>query len=113
MIGHLQRNKVKQIAPFVSCIHSVDGLKLLSSIDREAAKHDRVIRVLLQFHIAKEDTKFGLDPQEARVLLSSEAFAAMGNVEVVGVMGMATFTDDEEQVRAEFRRPKASVSGCL
>jgi len=106
MIGHLQSNKIKYIAPFVSCIHSVDKPKLLSIINREAKKHGRVIRVLLQFHIATEATKFGMSVDEAVELLSSMEFKAMKNIEVAGVMGMATFTNDENQVRTEFRTLK-------
>ncbi|MBP9153064.1 MAG: YggS family pyridoxal phosphate-dependent enzyme [Flavobacteriales bacterium] len=107
MIGHLQRNKIKYIAPFVSLIHSVDDVKLLGEIDKQAAKNDRTIRVLLQFHIAQEETKFGLSLEEAEVYLGSSEFAEMKNVEIAGVMGMATFTDDENQVRNEFRTLKS------
>jgi len=105
-IGHLQRNKVKYIAPFVSLIHSVDSLKLLEVIDREAAKNQRTIRCLLQFHIAAETTKFGMSPEEARDLLRSGEFNALNHVQISGVMGMATFTDDREVVRREFRQLK-------
>lgn len=106
MIGHLQSNKVKYIAPFVSLIHAVDKDKLLFEIDKEAKKNNRVIPVLLQFHIAEEETKFGLSLYEAEELLRSERFGSLKNVEVVGVMGMATFTDDESQVRKEFKTLK-------
>jgi len=106
LIGHLQTNKVKYIAPFVSLIHSVDSLKLLQEIDKQANKVGRVTDCLLQFHIAQEETKFGLDESEAREMLSSEAFRQLKNVRICGVMGMATFTDDEAQVRSEFRRLK-------
>jgi pyridoxal phosphate enzyme (YggS family) len=106
MIGHLQRNKVKYIAPFVSLIHGVDSLRLLAEIDKEAEKNNRVIKLLLQFHIAQEETKFGLDLEEARQILQSEEYLAMKHVAVVGVMGMATFTDNETQVRNEFRALK-------
>lgn len=106
LIGHLQTNKVKYIAPFVRMIHSVDSLRLLQEIDRQAAKANRVIDCLLQFYIADEATKFGLDETEARELLSGAEFAAMKNVRICGVMGMATFTDDTAQVRAEFRHLK-------
>lgn len=102
-IGHLQRNKVKYMAPFVSLIHAVDSFKLLKEIDKQAKKHDRVISCLLQFHIADETSKFGLNLEEAHDLLSSKEFVEMHNISVVGVMGMATFTDDTEQVRDEFR----------
>ncbi len=105
-IGHLQTNKVKYIAPFVSLIHGVDSFKLLKTINKEAKKKDRVIDCLLQFHIAQESTKFGLDEQEAETLLNDEQFKGLGNVRVVGVMGMATYTDDVDQVRNEFRSLK-------
>lgn len=107
MIGHLQRNKVKMIAPFVSLIHAVDSPRLLAEIDKEAKKNDRVIQVLLQFHIAKEQSKYGLDLQEVTDLLNSENYQSMQNIEVVGVMGMATFTEDENQIRSEFRQLKS------
>lgn len=103
MIGHLQSNKVKYIAPFVSLIHGVDKFKLLKTINKEAKKNDRIIDCLLQFHIAKESTKFGLDINEAKEILESEDYSKMENVRIVGVMGMATFTDIEETVRSEFK----------
>ena len=103
LIGHLQTNKVKYIAPFVQLIHSVDSLKLLKEINKQASKNDRIIKVLLQFHIAEEMTKFGLDMQEANDILTSSIFSEMKNIKVVGVMGMATFTNDLDQVRKEFR----------
>ncbi|NVK64300.1 MAG: YggS family pyridoxal phosphate-dependent enzyme [Flavobacteriales bacterium] len=102
-IGHLQRNKVKYMAPFVSLIHAVDSFKLLKEIDKQAKKHDRVISCLLQFHIADESSKFGLNLEEAQNILSSNEFIELHNISIVGVMGMATFTDDTEQVRDEFR----------
>lgn len=105
-IGHLQTNKVKYIAPFVSMIHSVDSLKLLKEIDKEAKKHDRVIPCLLQFHIATEETKFGLDLQEAREILLNQEFKSMGNIKIRGVMGLATFTEDKNLVRREFKNLK-------
>lgn len=111
LIGHLQTNKVKVIAPFVSLIHSVDSLRLLAEIDKEACKAGRVQDCLLQFHIAREETKFGLDETEARALLESEAFRAMQNVRIRGVMGMATLSDDPEQLRPEFRRLRAIFDG--
>lgn len=111
LIGHLQTNKVKYIAPFVACIESVDSLKLLEEIDRQAAKHERVIDCLLQFHIAEEETKFGLDETEADELLESPEFQAMKNVRITGVMGMATFTDDQTQVRREFQHLKQIFEG--
>ncbi len=102
-IGHLQSNKAKYIAPFVSMVHSIDSFKILKTLNKEARKNDRVIPCLLQFHIAREETKFGLSEDEARGILESEAFAALENVSVEGVMGMATFTSDEKKVRREFR----------
>ncbi|MBQ1408954.1 MAG: alanine racemase, partial [Bacteroidales bacterium] len=97
-----QTNKVKYIASFVSMIHSIDSLRLLETVDKEAAKHDRVIDCLLQFHIATEETKFGLSMDEARQLLESPEYKAMKNVRICGVMGMATNTDDTALVRSEF-----------
>ena len=105
-IGHLQTNKVKYIAPFVSLIHGVDSFKLLKTINKEAKKKDRVIDCLLQFHIAQESTKFGLDEGEADALLNDEQFKGFENIRIVGVMGMATYTDDVDQVRNEFRSLK-------
>ena len=101
-IGHLQRNKVKYIARYVSLIHSIDSLSLLQEVDKEAAKVGRVIDCLLQFHIASEETKFGLDMQEAEDLLQSAAFHAMRHVRIVGVMGMATNTDNQQLIHTEF-----------
>ena len=106
-IGHLQTNKVKYIAPFVSMIHSVDSFKLLKEIDKEAAKNQRVIPCLLQFHIATEETKYGLDMAETREILTHTEFSSLNNIRVSGVMGMATFSDDESLVRKEFRELKA------
>lgn len=103
LIGHLQTNKVKYIAPFVSLIHTVDSLKLLQEINKEASKNNRVINCLLQFHIAQEDTKFGLNFDEAEVILQSKEFVEMQNISVVGVMGMASFTDNKELIEDEFR----------
>jgi len=107
MIGHLQSNKIKYIAPFVSCIHSVDKVKLLREINKQAAKNERVIRVFLQFHIAEEETKFGLSLEEAEIYFASPEFAELNNIEIAGVMGMATFTDNETQVRNEFKTLKS------
>ncbi|MFT6356420.1 MAG: pyridoxal phosphate enzyme (YggS family) [Saprospiraceae bacterium] len=101
-IGHLQTNKVKQIAPFISLIHSIDSLRLLVEVNKEARKNDRVIDVLLQFHIADEETKYGFELVEVSTMLNKEVLEDMENVNIVGVMGMATFTEDEEQVRSEF-----------
>jgi len=106
-IGHPQTNKVKFIAPFVSLIHGVDSLKLLTVIDKEAQKNNRTIRVLLQFHIATESTKFGLSEEEAEEILNSSEFNELKNIEIAGVMGMATYTDDENQIRNEFRMLKS------
>jgi pyridoxal phosphate enzyme (YggS family) len=107
MIGHLQSNKVKHIAPFVRLIHSVDSMKLLEEIDRQAMRNERVIPCLLQVHIAEEETKFGLSPQEVPDFLSSLKAREFGHVQVHGLMGMATFTPDEQRVRREFRTLKA------
>jgi len=103
LIGHLQTNKVKYIAPFVSMIHSVDSLKLLNEINKEAKKNNRTIDCLLQFHIAEEETKFGLSIEEAKEILESKEFVEMQNVSIVGIMGMASFTENTEKVRNEFR----------
>jgi hypothetical protein len=105
-IGHLQRNKVKFIAPFVALIHAVDSLKLLAEINKQALKNNRIIDCLLQFHIAEESTKFGFDFDEAIEILESDLYTSFQNIRIAGVMGMATYTDDMEQVRNEFRRLK-------
>jgi len=102
-IGHLQTNKVKLIAPFIHLIHAVDSIKLLKEINKQAVNNERTIDILLQFHIADEDSKFGLKYEEAEILLDSPEFYNLKNIKVVGVMGMATFTDDENQIRTEFR----------
>jgi len=107
LIGHLQSNKVKYIAPFVQTIHSVDSLKLLKEINKQAAKNERIIDCLLQMHIAKEDTKFGMNEEEVQNVLKDEAYAKMENIRITGVMGMATFTHDEQQVRSEFGHLKS------
>ncbi len=106
-IGHLQTNKIKYIIPFVTLIHSIDSANLLEAVNKESKKHNRVVDCLLQFHIAQEQTKFGLDLEEARQLLESEAFRQMENVRICGVMGMATFTDDQDEVRKEFKHLKS------
>lgn len=103
MIGHLQSNKVKYLASFVHMIHGVDSLKLLSVIDREAGKHGRVIDCLLQVHIAAEESKFGLTEEELLQLLASHSFREMKNVRIRGLMGMATYTENSDQIREEFR----------
>jgi len=102
MIGHVQTNKVKYMAPFVSLVHGVDSLKLLAEINKQAQKNGRVIDCLLQMHIAEEDTKFGLDEAELNELLASAEFKQMENIKVTGLMGMATFTDDEARIKKEF-----------
>jgi len=103
MIGHLQRNKVKYIAPFVSLIHGVDSFRLLKTINKEAAKNNRIIPCLFQIHIADEETKFGLDENELFEILESADYKSLINIQIKGLMGMATFTDDMEKVRSEFR----------
>ena len=102
-IGHLQTNKVKYIAPFISCIESVDSLKLMQEINKQALKNDRVIDCLLQFHVAQEETKSGFTLEECEQVLSSDEFASLKNIRIIGVMGMATYTEDEKQIRKEFK----------
>lgn len=104
MIGHLQTNKVKFIAPFVSLIHSVDSLKLLKEINKEAIKNNRTINVLLEIFIANEETKFGLDQEEALEILSSDEFKTLNNINVSGIMGMATYTDNINIIKSEFEK---------
>ena len=106
MIGHLQSNKVKYIAPFVHWIHSVDSEKLLDEINKQARKAQRIIACLLQVHIASEETKFGFSGEELNTLLSQSDFEKYNHVKIYGLMGMATFTDNEAQVRREFRSLK-------
>lgn len=106
MIGHLQSNKVKYIASFVHLIHSVDTPKLLEEINRQAAKAGRVIPCLLQIHIAEEESKFGFSPEEVRAFIASGNLDDLKNIAVVGLMGMATYTNDKERVRREFRNLK-------
>lgn len=103
LIGHLQTNKVKYIAPFVTLIQSVDSLKLLQEINKQAAKYQRVIDCLLQIHIADEESKFGLSADEAEALLTDPALNDLPNVRIIGLMSLATNTDDQEQIRREFR----------
>ena len=103
LIGHLQSNKVKYIAPFVALIHSVDSYKLLEEINKQGQKNKRVIDCLLQFHIAQEETKFGLTIEDSKELLNSTEYKSFANVRLVGVMAMASFTDDIETVRKEFK----------
>jgi len=102
MIGHVQTNKVKYMAEFVSLIHGVDSLKLLKEINKQAIKHNRKINCLLQVHIAQEQSKFGLNETELFELIGTDEFGNLKNVTVKGLMGMATFTDNEEQIRKEF-----------
>lgn len=107
MIGHVQRNKVKYMAEFVSLVHGVDSFRLLLEINKQAKKHNRTIPCLLQMHIAEEETKFGLDTSELDAMLNSEEFAALENIRIEGLMGMATFTQDEEQLKKEFASLKS------
>ncbi len=101
-IGHLQTNKVKYIAPFVAMIHSVDSFKLLREINKQASKHNRSIDCLLEFHIAEESTKFGLNIEEAEEILLHPDIKTLSNIRICGVMGMATYTDDTQQIHREF-----------
>jgi pyridoxal phosphate enzyme (YggS family) len=107
MIGHVQTNKVKFMAQFVSLIHGVDSLKLLEEINKQALKNNRIIDCLLQIHIAEEETKFGLDEKELESLLNSATFQEMKNIRIVGLMGMATFTEDKNQIKKEFTHLKS------
>jgi pyridoxal phosphate enzyme (YggS family) len=107
MIGHVQTNKVKFMAKFVSLIHGVDSLKLLEEINKQALKNNRIIECLLQIHIAEEETKFGLNEEELNEILDSETFLEMKNIRIVGLMGMATFTDNQEQIKKEFMHLKS------
>lgn len=107
MIGHVQRNKVKYMIDFVALIHGVDSFRLLKEINKRAKKADRSVDCLLQIHIAEEDSKFGLDKKELHEIIDSEAFKNFGNVNIRGLMGMATFTDDKKQVRREFKQLKS------
>ncbi|SEQ85187.1 hypothetical protein SAMN05421824_2486 [Hyunsoonleella jejuensis] len=108
MIGHVQRNKVKYMASFVSLIHGVDNFKLLKEINKQAKKHNRIIDCLLQIKIAEEDSKFGMSAEDASKILFSEAFSALKNINITGVMGMATFTDNETQIKKEFNTLKST-----
>ncbi|WP_396150242.1 YggS family pyridoxal phosphate-dependent enzyme [Flavobacterium sp.] len=107
MIGHVQSNKVKYMIPYVSLIHGVDSMKLLKEINRLAAKWRRTVDCLLQIHIAEEDTKFGLDEQELTEILQSEELNTFENIRIVGLMGMATFTENQEQIKREFLHLKS------
>jgi len=111
MIGHLQTNKVKYLAPFIKLIHSVDSLKLLQEINKQASKHDRIIDCLLQIYIADEETKFGLAYDEVIELLRSDEFSILKNVRIVGLMGIATNTDNEKLIKEEFYELKTLFNG--
>lgn len=106
MIGHVQTNKVKFMAEYVSLIHGVDSLKLLQEINKQAKKYNRVIDCLLQIHIAEEETKFGLDEEELNHILTSDDFKSLENIKIVGLMGMATFTENQNQIEKEFNHLK-------
>tara|TARA_R110000868_G_scaffold19310_17_gene83252 strand:+ start:3987 stop:4649 length:663 start_codon:yes stop_codon:yes gene_type:complete len=108
MIGHVQRNKVKYMAPFVSLIHGVDNFKLLKEINKEAKKNDRIIDCLFQIKIAEEDSKFGMSVKESSDIIQSKTFSELENVSITGVMGMATFTDDHNQIQKEFKQLKST-----
>lgn len=107
MIGHIQSNKVKYMAEYVSLIHGVDSLELLQKINKQATKHNRVIDCLLQVYIAEEETKFGLDENELNEILNSDEYKSMQNIKVIGLMGMATFTDNQTQIKKEFQHLKS------
>lgn len=106
MIGHIQSNKVKLMAPYVSLVHGVDSLKLLEEINKQAQKNNRIIECLLQLHIAEEETKFGLNEEELSALFESDTFKSLNNIKVVGLMGMATFTENQTQIKKEFQHLK-------
>jgi PLP dependent protein len=112
LIGHLQTNKVKYIAPFIHLIHSVDSLKLLQEINKQAMKNNRVIACLLQIYIAQEETKFGLDFNEVKEILDSEELKILQNIKIVGFMGMASFTENTEQIKKEFSGLKKFYDEC-
>jgi len=107
MIGHVQTNKVKFMAEYVSLVHGVDSFKLLEEINKQAKKHNRVINCLLQIHIAEEETKFGLNEAELNAILNSEDFKNLENIKIVGLMGMATFTENTSQIEKEFKHLKS------
>ena len=102
MIGHVQKNKIKYMASFVSLIHGIDNFKLLEEINKQAEKYERIINCLLQIKIASEDSKFGMTAEEASDIIQSKAFSELKHIKIVGVMGMATFTDDNNQIKKEF-----------
>jgi len=107
MIGHIQTNKVKFMAPYVSLIHGVDSMKLLEEINKQALKNNRIIDCLLQIYIAEEETKFGLNEGELKELLTSETFKNLNNIKIIGLMGMATFTENQDQIKKEFTHLKS------
>ena len=107
MIGHVQTNKVKFMAEFVSLIHGVDSMKLFQEINKQAQKNNKIIDCLLQIHIAEEETKFGLNEEELNEIFASTAFQEMKNIRIVGLMGMATFTDNQNQIKKEFTHLKS------
>lgn len=107
MIGHLQTNKVKTIAPFVSMIHAVDSIKLAETIEKQAGGNNRTISCLLQVHIAREESKFGFQPDELLTLIKQGQFNQLTHLKLCGLMGMATFTSDQQQIREEFRKLKS------
>lgn len=109
MIGHLQSNKIKYIAPFIHLIHSVDSFKLLKEIDKEAKKNDRIINCLLQIHIAQEETKFGFSEEELFITIQSEELKTLKNIRISGLMGMASNTDNESQIKKSFSIYKNSL----
>jgi pyridoxal phosphate enzyme (YggS family) len=106
MIGHVQTNKVKFMAEYVSLIHGIDSLKLLVEINKQALKHNRIINCLLQIYIAEEESKFGLDENELGEVLNSQEFKTLQNIQIVGLMGMATFTENQSQIKKEFQNLK-------
>jgi len=108
MIGHVQSNKVKYMAAFVSLIHGIDNLKLLKEINKQAQKHNRIIKCLFQIKIAKEESKFGMSAEEASEILQSKEFSELKNICVIGVMGMATFTNNKVQIKREFEQLKST-----
>lgn len=108
MIGHVQRNKVKYMAGFVSLIHGVDNFKLLKEINKQAKKSERVINCLFQIKIASEDSKFGMTPEDASNIIQSKDFSELENIKITGVMGMATFTDNQSQIENEFKQLKST-----
>ncbi|MFB9054263.1 YggS family pyridoxal phosphate-dependent enzyme [Formosa undariae] len=110
MIGHVQRNKVKYMASFVNLIHGVENEKLLNEINKQAKKHDRIIDCLLQIKIADEESKFGMHEAEAIEILKSDAFSELAHVNIVGIMGMATFTENESQIKSEFTQLKTTFN---